>query len=78
MNAAIDSEEFFLAESLRHAATLPMSQADAYLRGMLTSCSGAIELPSELIALIRTKLQTDEQLELIASDQLKFRELLKS
>lgn len=71
------NEEYFLRESLAHARSLSREQERAYLQGLVSAC-GEIELPAELRTLLISFIEVDAQLELIASDQLKFRELLKS
>ena len=64
-----DSERYFISESLRHARTLSLSDSTTYLRGMMMLIDE--DVMPELRETIRTLVQCDAQLELIANPQLK-------
>jgi len=69
------SEQYFIAESIRHARMLPHSECVNFLRGLsmllgdqdIVTYSGA-----NLRAVINGMLETDAQLELITGEQLRF------
>lgn len=67
-----ESQEFFIAQSIAHARTLPLPEAVVYLRGLLQSC---VDSPSlDPIRQVYIGLsESDKQLELIQSAQLKFK-----
>jgi hypothetical protein len=72
-----EREMFFVQQSITAARQLPHRDCVRFLQGMLFF-GGEHEACSGLRGLIATLTEVDQQLELIASDQLKFRELLKS
>ena len=61
---------FFLTESVRYARSLPYVDCLKYLRGLLVTC-GDTEEVAEIRELVRLMDKNDQQLELIASGQLK-------
>ncbi len=63
-------EKFFLAESIRHARTMPLAEGVRYLRGM-TMMSGDFDGLSQLRQIVRNLVDADSQLELFASAQMK-------
>lgn len=72
-----EREEFFIQQSIAAARELPHRDCVRFLQGMLFFGSEH-EACAALRKLIAALTEVDQQLELIASDQLKFRELLKS
>ena len=67
MNAHLD---FFIRESVSHARSLPLESAMNYLGGMLLLSNESPQLGAVRSAL-NTLRNSDHQLELIASGQLK-------
>ncbi|MDB6111299.1 MAG: hypothetical protein JWR69_3049 [Pedosphaera sp.] len=65
-----EAEELFLKESLGHARTMPIPRAIIFLRGLLLLCP---ENPAvdQIRAIYSAMMESDHQLELIHSGQLK-------
>lgn len=65
-------KDFFVAESIAHARSLPLADAVVFLQGLLQSCSDADALAPIRNAYIAMS-QSDKQLELIQTGQLKLK-----
>lgn len=63
-------EEIFIRQSIAFARTLPFGDAVTYLRGMLSLCGDHDMTPAVRDTFVRLS-HCDEQLELLASGQLK-------
>jgi hypothetical protein len=72
-----EKEEFFVQNAVAAALELPNRDCLKFLQGMMFF-AGEHPAAERLRQLIMTRAECDAQLELIAKDQLKFRELLKS
>jgi hypothetical protein len=60
----------FVSESVRYARTLPYTGCLQYLRGMLKAC-GDLDALGDVREIVQQLSDSDAQLELIASGQLK-------
>lgn len=67
-----NAQEYFIAESIAHARTLPLPDAVRFLRGLLESCGDENALAPIRNVYIALS-QSDNQLELIQNGQLKFK-----
>jgi len=65
-----DSYQYFIAESLRHARSLPFSDCIRFLGGMLSALPPESE--PQIREVHRALTQCDQQLDLIQIGQLKF------
>lgn len=67
-------ENYFVAESLRHARTLPHAECIDYLRGLIMLIDGNIVTNGglDLHTAVRKQLDSDAQLELIAASPMEF------
>jgi len=63
-------EHFFITESIRYARSLPYLDCLKYLRGMLYACGDSPHV-ADVLDLVHKMEQNDQQLELIASGQLR-------
>jgi hypothetical protein len=71
-----EAELFFIAEAIRHARNLPLRDAMTFLDGMIAA-TGTGHVARNFISAARDHFNNgDAQLELIATGQLKFVELI--
>ena len=73
-----EQEKFFVSEAMRHARSLRLCDAIAFLEGMLATLSDQHPARPRLVAARNHFTQADAQLDLIAVGQLKMEELLQS
>lgn len=72
-----EPELFFISEAIRHAKSLPLGDAMTFLDGMITTVGTGHVAHDFFVAARKHFDNGDAQLELLASGQLKFVELLK-
>jgi len=73
-----DAERFFIAEAIRHARALSLTDAISFLTGMLSALAEKHPARAQVSVALDHLQSGDAQLELIATGQLRMEELLKS
>lgn len=77
MTAEAEAVAFFKLQAVRTARALPISDARCFLKGLLVISEDESSV-SDIRSVYARLCNFDDQLELIAEEQLKFRELLRS